>query len=596
MKSTTRNRGVSVLVRILLLLNLIPLLVHGQEFDKAFEQTAQLVVMLDVDYAGTPEFGAGIIFGRDQNRLLIATAYHVLHRGASQPGRISARLRNMPDAPLEATLLRHASDGELDLAVLSVEASTARGIDVCAVPFARLGNAAGLKRHDSVSLVGNPNGMPWEMQARPDEVSEIAGNEIKFQSAFISSGHSGGGLLDGGGNLIGMTIADQPPFGRAINIDAVLLLLKQWGYPVRLHPVLEKGLTPLHVAAGKGDALTVKTLLAECGGANVVDDHNATPLHYAASSGSVDTMSFLLKAGADIQARDEDGDAPLEWAGEKGQSEGVKFLLGAGAKIDATDKRMRTALHFASDVKYRQLEIVKLLALAGADINATDAARERPLDLLAEVYFGREKLDYQGRLDTMRFLVGAGAKIDTKSLRRFAENAPSAEDLEMLEVLLPAVTDIDVRVDSVNGVGGVNSLIHLAVGRKHLAIVKLLTNAGANVNAVDGVNYGRTPLFIAIESDQQDIADFLLAHGAAVRAQETSVQDPGISEERYEALLWHCVEKQSLAAVRVLIAAGINPNIPNLLHYRALSLNLLQLAQKLGDPEIVKALAEAGAK
>jgi ankyrin repeat protein len=126
----------------------------------------------------------------------------------------------------------------------------------------------------------------------------------------------------------------------------------------------------------------------------------------------------------------------------------------------------------------------------------------------------------------MRFLVAAGAKMDAKSLLRFAESggAPSAEDVEMLELLLPAVTDIDVKVDGCAG-----SLIHCAVTHGKLAVVKALTSAGANVNALDDLNYPRTPLFIAIESDRKDIVDFLLAHGAAVRAQVTSVRDPGLS-------------------------------------------------------------------
>jgi hypothetical protein len=64
----------------------------------------------------------------------------------------------------------------------------------------------------------------------------------------------------------------------------------------------------------------------------------------------------------------------------------------------------------------------------------------------------------------------------------------------------------------------------------------------------------------------------------------------------YETLLWHSVEKQWLTAVRVLIAAGTNPNIPNLLHYSSMILNLLKLAQGLGDAEVVRALVEAGAK
>ena len=56
--------------------------------DEEFEKTAPLIVMLKADFDGVEEFGAGIIFGRQKDRLLIVTAYHLLHRGLLKPGKI----------------------------------------------------------------------------------------------------------------------------------------------------------------------------------------------------------------------------------------------------------------------------------------------------------------------------------------------------------------------------------------------------------------------------------------------------------------------------------------------------------------------------
>src|SRR5437868_241963 len=64
-----------------LMLFVCPLCSYAQNsnfnFDSAFERTAQLIVMLKADYGETQEFGAGIVFGREKDRLLIATAYHI---------------------------------------------------------------------------------------------------------------------------------------------------------------------------------------------------------------------------------------------------------------------------------------------------------------------------------------------------------------------------------------------------------------------------------------------------------------------------------------------------------------------------------------
>src|SRR6516225_2436137 len=154
------SRALVLFARILLLAETGMPYLRGQDFDKGFEQTAQLIVMLDADYGDTPEFGAGIVFGRDPNRLLIATAYHVVHRGPAQPARIRVRLRTMRETPVDATVLRHGTPDEMDLAVLSADMPAS--FDFCAMPFARLGNVADVKRRASVSPVAIPMERPGE--------------------------------------------------------------------------------------------------------------------------------------------------------------------------------------------------------------------------------------------------------------------------------------------------------------------------------------------------------------------------------------------------------------------------------------------------
>lgn len=251
-------------------------------FDKELEKTEQLLVMLSVEYNGDPEFGSGIIFGRQKDKLLIATAYHILQRDGQKPQKIRVKFRCKTDTYIEATMLNYNNKNDMDLAVLSVDNLSKQGIDICLLPFNRLEWISDLKRGDEVFPVGNPNGAAWAMPIIPDKISEINSDQIVFQSAFISSGHSGGGLIDKNARLIGMMTADQPPFGRAINLNVVLTQVKQWGYPVQLDTTLPKGLTPLHIAAEKGDLNAVQRLLADCGNVNELDNHKAIALHFAA--------------------------------------------------------------------------------------------------------------------------------------------------------------------------------------------------------------------------------------------------------------------------------------------------------------------------
>src|SRR5207237_9840046 len=115
--------------------------------------------MLKVEYDGVEEFGAGIIFGRQKDRLLIATAYHILHKGDIKPGKIFISLKALPDKFFEATILKHSDEGGLDLAVIQAGNLAKQGFDVCSLSLDRLGDVADLKRRDSVYPIGNPNGV-----------------------------------------------------------------------------------------------------------------------------------------------------------------------------------------------------------------------------------------------------------------------------------------------------------------------------------------------------------------------------------------------------------------------------------------------------
>ena len=203
---------------------------QAQDSDTDLESTTQLIVMINV--INGLEFGAGIIFGWDKERIYIVTANHVVRRGSQEAQNPQIRLKALPDKPFKATLLKHA-DQELDLAVLSMEGLDNQKVDPCVLRIDRLGRTA-MKRGDPVYAVGNPNGVPWGMPVAPDLVAQIVGVQVTFQSAYISKGHSGGGLLSRQGEVVGMIRADQPPFGSATNIENILQAMRAWGYPVKL--------------------------------------------------------------------------------------------------------------------------------------------------------------------------------------------------------------------------------------------------------------------------------------------------------------------------------------------------------------------------
>ena len=93
----------------------------------------------------------------------------------------------------------------------------------------------------------------------------------------------------------------------------------------------ENGATLAHIAARKGDFVTLKTILTtERSLCTVGDIRGATPLHVCAYHGHVDCLSSLLEAGADANLGDFDGATPVHFSAASGHLECLKELVDKG--------------------------------------------------------------------------------------------------------------------------------------------------------------------------------------------------------------------------------------------------------------------------
>ena len=95
-----------------------------------------------------------------------------------------------------------------------------------------------------------------------------------------------------------------------------------------------------------------------------------TALHVGAAAGDAAKVKKLLDGGADVDARAENGRTALHSAAFKGNAAVVTLLLEAGADADARNKKGETALHVA--VVKGKADVVKLLLEAGADTEAKE--------------------------------------------------------------------------------------------------------------------------------------------------------------------------------------------------------------------------------
>jgi len=106
--------------------------------------------------------------------------------------------------------------------------------------------------------------------------------------------------------------------------DLVLLLLDR--DPILLNTKTNEGLSPINIAAWRGDKKLVELLLAQ--GAEIDDKTKwgEVPLHHAVSFEHLDVCEFLLKNGADMFAQDKLSRTPFMIVTQKGSARMKKLF------------------------------------------------------------------------------------------------------------------------------------------------------------------------------------------------------------------------------------------------------------------------------
>ena len=511
-----------------------------KELDKTIDKTSLLVVMLTDQLGAAPSFGAGIVFGRDHERLYIVTANHVVRRGNVAARNILVTFKSSPARHLKGTLLPQA-DREADVAVIAVEGWDQQGVDACSLPFDRLGNAGGLQRGNTVYAIGNPNGENWRMPT-PDRLYKVDPGELMFQSAFIAVGSSGGAVLSSDARLVGMVRRDEAPSGSAIPMSVVLPLVAKWRYPVQLRGPLVDGATPLHIAAGAGDIGRIKTELAA--------------------------------ACPDQTKRDVIGLTPLLWAAREGQLEAVRLLLQNGVNVH-DNSGGHTALHFAA--RLHDQPLAALLVSAGADVNAKNRYPDEDTPLLLVKPSKRDAPEVaHAKADLIRFLVASGANVNLRNLKRDTalHQAQEAGNNEAIAVLIAAHANVNP--------GDSDTPLALAIESGDMDTIKLLLDAGADVNGgrvLEGAMRKENGLLIAL----------LLRLGARLPNADRATYGPDLLQQAIRNG-WTDVVKLALDA-----GADVNSVRPEITPSGKVvgsseRLTPLEIAASLNKPEIVKLL------
>ncbi|XP_045510464.1 ankyrin repeat domain-containing protein 12 isoform X3 [Colias croceus] len=121
----------------------------------------------------------------------------------------------------------------------------------------------------------------------------------------------------------------------------------------------ERGETPLHVAAIRGDHEQVKKLIDQGQDPDVTDFAGWTPLHEACSYGWLQVVMVLVNGGANVNAKGLDDDTPLHDAATSGNLKMVKFLIEHGAEPFVKNTKGKAPLDYAAPHIYEYLQSLK---------------------------------------------------------------------------------------------------------------------------------------------------------------------------------------------------------------------------------------------
>lgn len=239
------------------------------------------------------------------------------------------------------------------------------------------------------------------------------------------------------------------------------------------------GTTALHWAL-YWDDLEMAGLLIQAGAAvNTANRAGATPMRMATINGNAAMIEALLDAGVDVNAPlTEDGDTALMMAARTGVADAVQVLLEGGADVDARETWAgTTALMWA--ISEHHPDVVGMLIDHGSDIEVRSkvvaVANSRGVEgtVPVEGTADDEPVGYanggftplmfaarEGQLEAARFLVEAGADVDT------------------------------IAADGKNALG-------MAIYNGHFELASFLVESGADVNHADAEGF--PPLFWAVD-------------------------------------------------------------------------------------------------
>ena len=187
----------------------------------------------------------------------------------------------------------------------------------------------------------------------------------------------------------------------------------------------------------------------------------------------------------------------LHAAAAKGDVAEIEKLVKSGAPIDARDSRARTPLHVAAFM--RKPDAAHALMRFGADANALEAQKYDIATIAAVA----------DDLSMLKVALEGGCKAGNITSPYYGTALIAAAHLghdEVVRTLIAAKAPLD-HINNLGWTAVIESIVLGDGGKRHVATLKALVDAGANVNLAD--RSGETPLALAKQRGFKEMAAIL---------------------------------------------------------------------------------------
>jgi len=212
---------------------------------------------------------------------------------------------------------------------------------------------------------------------------------------------------------------------------------------------------------------------------------------------SLPATAQIAPSAAELQAYQD-----LHAAAAKGDTAAIEKLVKAGAAIDARDGHGRTPLHVAAFM--HKTDAARALMRLGADANALEAQQYDIVTIAAVA----------NDVPMLKIALEGGCKATNITSPYHGTALIAAAHLghdEVVRTLIAAKAPLD-HVNNLGWTAVIESIVLGDGGKRHIATLKALIDAKANINLTDGS--GATPLTLAKRRGYTEMVAMLTAAGA----------------------------------------------------------------------------------